>query len=134
MLKNSLIYSTLAKFIFVRLPSFLFLPIIEILYHIHRSRSLKNKKIDKRNGTLELVESIVLKYNKSLMIKDRKMQKLLNFQGNYNIRLKFSILNDELQLYLLRNLLYRILNKCIPQSKIRKLVKIEILKAPEGTF
>ena len=68
------------------------------------------------------------------MIKDRKMQKLLNFQGNDNKRLKFSILNDELQLYLLRNLLYRILNKCIPQAKIRKLVKIEILKAPEGTF
>jgi len=68
------------------------------------------------------------------MNKNRKMLKLLNFQGNYNKRLKFSFLNDELQLYLLRNLLYRILNKCITSSNIRELVKVEILKAPERTF
>jgi hypothetical protein len=68
------------------------------------------------------------------MNKNRKMRKLLNFQGNFNISMKISFLNDNLQLYLLRNLLYRILDKCITIPKIRELVKIEILRAPERTF
>ena len=68
------------------------------------------------------------------MNKKRKLRKLLNFQGNFNKRMKISFLNDNLQLYLLRNLLYRILDKCITVPKIRELVKIEILRAPEKTF
>ena len=59
---------------------------------------------------------------------------LLNFHRNFNKKANRSLLKDNLQLYLLRNLLYRILNKCLTQDKIRKLVKMEILKAPERTF
>ena len=66
--------------------------------------------------------------------KNKKRVNLLNFHQEISKRLKLSFLKDDLQLYLLRNLLYRILNKCITQSNIRKLVKIEVLKAPEGTF
>jgi hypothetical protein len=48
--------------------------------------------------------------------------------------MKFSFLNEDLQLYLLRNLLYRILDNCITKTEIRKLIKKEILRAPEKTF
>jgi hypothetical protein len=132
--KNSLIYNVLVNFFFVKLPNFVFLPIIVILYYIHRSRFPKNKKINKCNGTLGLIESIISTYNRRMINKNRNMLKLLQFQGNLNKKLKFTLLNDEVQLYLLRNLVYRILNKCIPQSKVRKLVKMEILRAPGGTF
>jgi len=94
----------------------------------------KNKKIRKRNGTLELIEAIIIAYNKNTINKNKKRVNLLNFQEQINKRLKLSFLKDDLQLYLLRNLLYRILNKCITQSNIRELVKMEILRAPERTF
>lgn len=132
--KNSLIHSRLVNFIYVKFPNFLYIPIIEILFCLQRSKSLKNKKVNKRNKTLELIESITSRYNKLVMNKKRKLRKLLNFQGNFNKRMKISFLNDNLQLYLLRNLLYRILDKCITVPKIRELVKIEILRAPEKTF
>ncbi|GAH04447.1 unnamed protein product [marine sediment metagenome] len=94
----------------------------------------KNKKIRKRNSTLELIEAIIITYNKITISKNKKRANLLNFHQKINKRLKLSFLKDDLQIYLLRNLLYRILNSCITQSNIRKLVKMEILRAPERSF
>jgi len=94
---------------------------------------IKNK-INKRLGTLELIESIVLTYDKIVNKRNNSSLNLLNFHEKFNKRVNRSLIKDNLHLYLLRNLLYRILNKCLTQDKIRKLVKMEILKAPERTF
>ena len=132
--KNSLIYRILVNLIFAKLPTIFFFPIIGILFYGYRLKYFKNKKIRKRAGTLELIEAIIITYNKFTINKNKKRVNLLNFHQKINKRLKFSFLKDDLQLYLLRNLLYRILSKCITQSNIRKLVKMEILRAPERTF
>jgi hypothetical protein len=92
------------------------------------------KQINKRIGTLELIESIILTYDQIAIKRNDTNLNLLNFHQNFNKKIYRSLLKDNLQLYLLRNLLYRILNKCLTQDKIRKLVKMEILKAPERTF
>lgn len=131
--KNSLIYNALVNFIIVKLPSFLLLPLLEILFYFYRMKFIK-KKINKRNSTLELIESIVLTYNRISNKKNSTNLSLLNIHEKFNKKIHRSLLKDNLQLYLLRNLLYRILNKCLTQDKIRKLVKMEILKAPERTF
>jgi len=129
--KNSLIYRILVNLIFAKLLAIFFFPIIGILFYRNRLKYFKNKNTRKRNGTLELIEAIIITYNKITINKNKKK---LNFHQKINKRLKLSFLKDNLQLYLLRNLLYRILNKCITQSNIRKLVKMEILRAPERTF
>ncbi|GAG92845.1 unnamed protein product, partial [marine sediment metagenome] len=66
----------------------------------------KNKNIHKRNGTLELIEAIVIAYNKITITNNNKKLNLLNFHQKINKRLKLSFLKDDLQIYLLRNLLY----------------------------
>ena len=132
--KDSLIYRILVNLIFAKSSTIFFYPIIGILFNSYRLKYFKNKKIRKRNGTLELIEAIIMTYNKITINKNKKRVNLLNFQEKINKRLKLSFLKDDLQLYLLRNLLYRILNKCITQSNIRELVKMEILRAPERTF
>jgi len=132
--KNSLIYRILVNLIFAKLPNIFFFPIIGILFYGYRLKYFKNKKIRKRNNTLELIEAIIITYNKITINKNKKRVNLLNFHQKINKILKLSFLKDDLQLYLLRNLLYRILNKCITQSNIRELVKMEILRAPERTF
>ena len=83
---------------------------------------------------MELIESIVLTYDKIIIKRNNINLNLLNFHRNFNKKVNHLLLKYNLQLYLLRNLLYRILNKCLTQDKIRKLVKMEILKAPERTF
>ena len=132
--KNSLIYRIFVNLIFAKLPTIFFFPILRILLYGYRLKYFKNKKISKRNSTLELIEAIIITYNKITINKNKKRVNLLNFHQNINKRLKLSFLKDDLQIYLLRNLLYRILNKCITQSDIRELVKMEILRAPERTF
>ena len=132
--KNSLIYSILVNLIFAKLPTIFFFPIIGILFYGYRLKYFKNNKIRKRAGTLELIEAIIITYDKIMINKNKKRVNLLNFHQKISKRLKLSFLKDDLQIYLLRNLLYRILNKCITQSNIRKLVKMEILRAPERTF
>ncbi len=132
--KNSPIYKILVNLIFAKLPTIFLFPIIEILFYGYRLKYFKNKKIRKRNNTLELIEAIIITYNKITINKNKKRVNLLNFHQKINKRLKLSFLKDDLQIYLLRNLLYRILNKCITQSNIRELVKMEILRAPERTF
>lgn len=132
--KNTLIYRILVNLIFAKLPTIFFFPIIGILFYGYRLKYFKNKNIHKRDGTLKLIEEIIIAYNKITINKNKKRINLLNFQEKINKRLKLSFLKDDLQLYLLRNLLYRILNKCITQSNIRELVKNEILRAPERTF
>ena len=132
--KNSLIYRILVNLIFAKLPTIFFFPIIGILFYGYRLKYFKNNKIRKRAGTLELIEAIIITYDKIMINKNKKRVNLLNFHQKISKRLKLSFLKDDLQLYLLRNLLYRILNKCITQSNIRKLVKMEILRAPERTF
>lgn len=126
--KNSPIYRILVN------PAIFFFPIIGILFYGYRLKYFKNKKNRKRNSTLELIEAIIITYDKITINKNKKKLNLLEFHQKINKRLKFSFLKDDLQLYLLRNLLYRILNKCITQSNIRELVKMEILRAPERTF
>jgi len=93
-----------------------------------------NKKKNNRNNTIILIESIVLTYDKINVKRNNIELNLLNIHEKFNKKIKLSLLKSNLQLYLLRNLLYRILNKCLSQSTIRKLVKMEILKAPERTF
>ena len=132
--KNSLIYRILVNLIFAKLLTIFFFPIIRILLYGYRLKNFKNKNIRKRNSTIELIEAIIITYNKITFNKNKKKLNLLNFHQKINKRLKLSFLKDDLQLYLLRNLLYRILNKCITQSNIRELVKMEILRAPERTF
>ena len=131
--KSSLIYDALVNFIIVKLPNFILLPVLEILYHFYRMKFIK-KQINKRIGTIELIESIVLTYDNIVIKRNNSDLNLLNFHRNFNKKVNRSLINDNLQLYLLRNLLYRILNKCLTQDKIRKLVKMEILKAPAKTF
>ena len=126
--KNSLIYRILVNLIFAKL---LF---SNYRFYGYRLKYFKNKKIHKRNSTLELIEAIIITYDKIMINKNKKRVNLLNFHQKINKRLKLSFLKDDLQIYLLRNLLYRILNKCITQSNIRELVKMEILRAPERTF
>ena len=132
--KNSLIYRRLVNLIFAKLPTIFFFPIIGILFYGYRLKYFKNNKIRKRAGTLELIEAIIITYDKIMINKNKKRVNLLNFHQKISKRLKLSFLKDDLQLYLLRNLLYRILDKCITQSNIRKLVKMEVLRAPERTF
>ena len=134
MAKKFLIYRVFVNLIFDKLPISLFFPLIVILLSIYKKKSVKNKKLNKRHCTLELIEAIIIAYNKKLIKRNERQILILNFQEKIDKRLKIFLINDDLQLYLLRNLLYRILNKCITQSNIRKLVKIEVLKAPEGTF
>ena len=131
--KSSLIYDVLVNFIIVKLPTFLLLPVLEIILHFYKVKFI-NKKFNKRNNTLELIESIVLTYDKIVNKRNNSSLNLLNFHEKFNKRVNRSLIKDNLHLYLLRNLLYRILNKCLTQDKIRKLVKMEILKAPERTF
>lgn len=107
---------------------------IGILFYRYKLKFIKNKNIHKRDDTLELIEALIIMYNKITTKKNKQKLNLLYFHQKINKRIKLSFLKDDLQLYLLRNLLYRILNKCITQSNIRKLVKMEILRAPEGTF
>lgn len=131
--KNSLIYNILVNFIFVKLPTYLFLPVIRTIFYFSKVKFI-NKQLDKRNGTLELIESTISTYDQLIIERNNKKLVLLNSHKKFNKILKLFLAKDKLQLYLLRNLLYRILNKCLTQSNIRELVKMEILKAPERTF
>ena len=134
LVKKSLNNSILDNLIFAKLPIIFFFPIIGIFFYIYRVRYFKSEKINKRNGILDLIEAIIMSYNKTIANKNKKKLNLINFHQKINKRLKLSFLKDDLQLGLLRNLLYRILDKYIIQSNIGELVKMEILKAPERTF
>jgi hypothetical protein len=131
--KRALTNKGLVTFIFFRLPSFIVLPLLNIVFYYFKIKFINNQ-INKRNGTLELIESVISTYNQISNKKNKKQLSLLNFHKKFNKRLELILLKYKLQLYLLRNLLYRILNKCLTQSNIRKLIKMEILKAPERTF
>lgn len=134
LVKKSLINGIFVNFIFAKLATIFFLPIIWIFFYVYRVKFFKSEKCNKRNDTAELIEAIIIAYNKIIISKNKKWLNLLNSHQKINKRIKLSFLKDDLQLYLLRNLLYRILDKCITQSSIRKLVKMEILRAPERTF
>ena len=96
--------------------------------------NLTEKKNRNNSKTLEIIENLVHKYRIRVENAHEKIQKLLNISENSIYILELYLLKDKMQLYLLRNNLYRILNKSVIDSKVRKLVKLEILKAPEGTF
>jgi hypothetical protein len=130
---KSLICNNFVNFFIIRLPNFTLNPILKIFYHFYKVK-LTNNKWDNRNGTLELIESIISTYNKIIFKRNKIKLDLLNFHEKFNKSIQCSLLKYNLQLYLLRNLLYRILSKCLTQANIRELVKMEILKAPERTF
>ncbi|MFX1478386.1 MAG: hypothetical protein ACFFCI_09655 [Promethearchaeota archaeon] len=92
---------------------------------------MKNKK---NSNTIEIIEDISRKYWVRVKKAQVKIQKLINSSENSIYILRLFLLIDKIHLYLLRNNLYRILNKSVLDIPVRELVKLEILKAPEGTF
>ncbi|MFW9866602.1 MAG: hypothetical protein ACFFEN_10945 [Candidatus Thorarchaeota archaeon] len=92
---------------------------------------MKNKK---NSNTIEIIEDISRKYWLRVKQAQVKIQKIINSSENSIYILRLFLLMDKIHLYLLRNNLYRILNKSVLDIPVRKLVKSEILKAPEGTF
>ena len=92
------------------------------------------KHFKDQNNTLGIIESLILKYRRRLEILTRKNYKLFTFFKKISYISKLFVLTDNLYLYLLRNNLYRILDKIIKDANFRKLLKDEILKAPEGSF
>jgi len=96
--------------------------------------NLAEREKTNNSKTTEIVEEIIYKYRERAEKAHEKIQKLLNISENCIHILKIYLLKDKVQLYLLRNNLYRILNKSVLDLKVRKLVKLEILKAPEETY
>ncbi len=83
---------------------------------------------------LKIIEAVLLKYKTRVLKKKRKKLKLLNYPIPLRNILRFTFFKDNIHLYLLRKIVYRILDRSIKDHNVRKLVKREILKSPEGTF
>ena len=77
------------------------------------------------SNTLDNIEAIILKYERMFKILLRKRSWLLKLSRKLCPTSKILFLKEDLYLYLLRNNLY------IKNTTIRKLIKPEILKAPE---
>jgi len=77
------------------------------------------------SNTLDNIEAIILKYECTFKILLRKRSWLLRLSRKLCPTSKILFLKEDLYLYLLRNNLY------IKNTSIRKLIKLEILKAPE---
>ena len=88
----------------------------------------------KRSNTLERTEVLISKSKGRIKKLNIKKYKLLRLPEILIPRYRIYIFKDNLFLYLLRNKLYRILDNSIKDTKVRKLIKLEILKAPKGTF
>lgn len=95
-----------------------------------RRRNNKNKERD----VTQKIEDLVNKCKNLEVEKSKKKTWSSHFSKKLQYLLKILPLKENVSLYLLRNILYRILNNSIKNSNIRKLVKKEILKAPRGTF
>jgi len=93
-----------------------------------------SKDIKKQTSALEATEALILRCKRRIEINNSKKYKLDMYSKKLLSIFKIIYFLDNLYLNLLRNNLYRILNKSVIDSKVRKLVKLEILKAPEGTF
>ncbi|MFX1303749.1 MAG: hypothetical protein ACFFBV_11080 [Promethearchaeota archaeon] len=92
------------------------------------------KGSNRKSNTLRRTEDLISKSKGRIQKLNRKNYKLLTLPKILRPIFKIYIFKDNLFLYLLRNNLYRILDKSIKDAKVRKLVKLEILKAPKGTF
>ena len=90
------------------------------------SITIFNEKIkDTKSNTLANIEAIILKCESIFKILLRKRSWLLKLSRKLFPTSKNLFLKENLYLYLLRNNLY------IKNTSIRKLIKLEILKAPE---
>ena len=85
----------------------------------------KTKDSITKSNTLDNIEAIILKYERTFKILLRKRSWLLELSRKLCPTSKILFLKEDLCLYLLRNNLY------IKNTTIRKLIKPEILKAPE---
>lgn len=92
------------------------------------------KDFKQQISALEAIESLILKYKRRREIINKKKYGRLMFLKKSNSIYKILCFNDELYLYLLRNNLYRILDKGIKDTIIRKLINLEILLASKGTI
>ena len=119
---------------FFKFVSLFLFSFIDILLSILRLKLKKDRKKIKYTKTTELIETIIALYSARLVKLERKKLKVLYYRRQRHTQMKISFFMDNLQLCLLRNYLYRILNKYITKPPIRNLVKKEILKAPTRTF
>ena len=101
---------------------------------INDSSKNKEKKKYRVEKISEIIEKTVNKYKIRMAFKNMKTVKILLSSKKSKIILKISVFKDNLYIYLLKNYIYRILNKILKDSKSLELVKKEILKAPRGTF
>jgi len=92
------------------------------------------KASNKKSNTLEIIEALILKSKSRIKKLNRKKYKLLRVPKILSPIYRIYVFKDNLYLYLLRNNLYRILDKSIKDPIVRELIKLEILKAPKGTF
>jgi len=92
------------------------------------------KDIEKQANNLEIIESLISKYKKRLLIRNKKWFNLFTISEKLFYVSKVFIFKDNLCLYLLIKKLYRILDRSIKDFNLRNLIKNEILKAPKGTF
>ena len=107
-----------------------------ILFSIYRTSLEKRKQTSKhkKSDMLKIIEAVLLKYKTRVLKKKRKKLKLLNYPIPLRNILRFTFFKDNIHLHLLRKIVYRILDRSIKDHNVRKLVKREILKSPEGTF
>ncbi len=92
------------------------------------------KASNKKSNTLEIIEALISKSKGRIKKLNRKKCKILRLPKILSPIYRIYVFKDNLYLYLLRNNLYRILDKFIKDTVVRELIKLEILKAPKGTF
>ena len=93
-----------------------------------------SKDIKKQTSALEATEALILRCKRRIEINNSKKYKLDMYSKKLLSIFKIIYFLDNLYLNLLRNNLYRILNKSIKNTSVRQLIKLEILDAPKGTF
>ncbi|MFX0136040.1 MAG: hypothetical protein ACFFDN_20535 [Candidatus Hodarchaeota archaeon] len=92
------------------------------------------KANNKKSNTLEIIEALISKSKGRIKKLNRKKYQILRLPKILSHIYRIYVFKDNLYLYLLRNNLYRILDKSIKDPLVRELIKLEILKAPKGTF
>jgi len=93
--------------------------------------NLLNRSLKKNYNTLEKINVLVLQNNRRIETINKRSYQFFSLSKKLRTISILFVFNDQLYLYLLRSNLYRFLNRSIKDTDVRKLIKLEILKALE---
>ncbi len=93
--------------------------------------NLINTNLKKNFNSLEEINMSVLQNNRRIETINKRSYQFFRLSKKLRTISFLFVFNGHLYLYLLRSNLYRILNRSIEVTNIRKSIKLEILKAPK---